>query len=212
MSDFLTLPKAGRLRLVNATVPGWLVGAGADLVRRDVCLAGDRIVADDGTGAVVDLRGAILFPAFIDMHTHLDKGHIWRRTPNPDGTFMGALNAVMGDSGTRWTAEDLRPRIEFGLRTAYAHGTRAIRTHLDTWMPQVEVTWPLFAEMRAEWAGRIELQGAALLGCDMVEGEGEFRRIADRVADHGGVLGLFTFPMPDLDARLRTFFPCRRDA
>ena len=206
MTDFLTLPKAARLRLVNATVPGWLAGTGADLVRRDLAIAGDRIVADDGTGDVADLRGAIVFPAFIDMHTHLDKGHIWRRTPNPDGTFMGALNAVMGDSAVRWTAEDLRPRIEFGLRTAYAPGTRAIRTHLDTWIPQVDVTWPLFAEMRADWAGRIALQGAALLGCDMVEPGGEFRDMADRVAAHGGILGLFTFPMPDLDARLRTFF------
>ncbi len=206
MRDFLTLPEAARLRLVNATVPGWLVGEEADLVRRDLAMAGDRIVADDGTGAVVDLRGAILFPAFVDMHTHLDKGHIWPRTPNPDGTFMGALNAAMADSSARWTAADLRPRIEFGLRTAYAHGTRAIRTHLDTWMPQIDVSWPVFADIRAEWAGRIALQAAALLGCDMVEPGGDFRRMADRVADHGGVLGLFTFPMPDLDARLRTFF------
>jgi cytosine deaminase len=206
MMDFLNVPHAARLRLQNATVPGWLAGAESDLVAADIAVAGDRIVTDDGTGEVVDLRGAMVFPAFVDVHTHLDKGHIWRRTPNPDGTFIGALDAVRGDSGTRWSADDLRDRIDFSLRTAYAHGTRAIRTHLDTFVPQVDVTWPLFAEIKAEWAGRIELQGAALLGCDTVEDGGDFARIADTVAAHGGVLGLFTFPMADLDMRLRTFF------
>ena len=204
--DFLRLPEAPRLRLVNATVPGWLSGSAADLAGAVIAIEGDRIVADDGSGATLDLRGAMVFPAFVDCHTHLDKGHIWRRRPNPDGTFAGALGAVQGDAVTRWSEADLRARIDFGLRTAWAHGTRAIRTHLDTWMGQVEVTWPLFAEMRAEWSGRIDLQGAALLGCDMVAPEGDFRRMADRVADFGGVLGLFTFPMPDLPARLRTFF------
>jgi cytosine deaminase len=204
--DFLRLPEAPRLRLVNATVPGWLSGSAADLAGAVIAIEGDRIVADDGSGATLDLRGAMVFPAFVDCHTHLDKGHIWRRRPNPDGTFAGALGAVQGDSVTRWSEADLRARIDFGLRTAWAHGTRAIRTHLDTWMGQVEVTWPLFAEMRAEWSGRIDLQGAALLGCDMVAPEGDFRRMADRVADFGGVLGLFTYPMPDLPARLCAFF------
>ncbi len=73
----------------------------------------------------------MVFPAFIDMHTHLDKGHIWGRAPNPDGTFMGALTTVGADRAANWTAEDVRTRMEFSLRCAYAHGTRAIRTHLD---------------------------------------------------------------------------------
>jgi cytosine deaminase len=29
------------------------------------------------------MGGAMVFPAFVDMHTHLDKGHIWGRAPNP---------------------------------------------------------------------------------------------------------------------------------
>jgi cytosine deaminase len=206
MMDFLTLPAASRLRLINATVPGWLTGAAADLVRADVAIAGARLVADDGSGVTVDLKGAMVFPALIDMHTHLDKGHVWRRTPNPDGTFMGALAAVQTDTARYWTADDLRARMDFGLRTAFAHGTRAIRTHLDSAAPQDAVTWPLFADLRAEWAGRIDLQGAALVGCDRIAADGEFRILADRIAAHDGIMGLFTFPMPDMDARLRQFF------
>ncbi len=204
--DFLRLPDSPTFTLSNATVPGWLLGRSTDLARCDLAIADGRLVSSAGSGPAVDLRGAMVFPAFVDMHTHLDKGHIWRRQPNPDGTFLGALDAVRSDSGTRWSADDLRRRIDFGLRTAWAHGTRAIRTHLDTFAPQDAVTWPLFAELRAEWHGRIALQGSALLGCDMVEDGGDFLRLANRVADAGGVLGLFTFPMSDLDVRLRTFF------
>lgn len=27
----------------------------------------------------VDLKGGIIFPGFVDIHTHLDKSHIWER-------------------------------------------------------------------------------------------------------------------------------------
>ena len=209
--DFLRLPASRTLTLLNATVPGWLVDSPSDLAQTDVAIADGLLTERQASAPTVDLRGAMVFPAFVDMHTHLDKGHIWKRQPNPDGSFLGALDAVRRDSGTRWTADDLRPRIDFGLRTAWAHGTRAIRTHLDTFIPQDAVTWSVFTELQAEWSGRVALQGAALLGCDMVEDGGDFVRMADRVARAGGVLGLFTFPMPDLDERLRTFFRIAAD-
>jgi cytosine/creatinine deaminase len=139
------------------------------------------------------------------MHTHLDKGHIWPRTPNPDGTFMGALGAVHGDSSARWTASDVRRRMEFGLRSAFAHGTRAIRTHLDSMAPQDSISWPVFGDLRAEWAGRIDLQAACLIGCDGFTTDGPFRRTADLVAEHGGILGMVTYPLPDIARRLRDF-------
>ncbi|MGA0198438.1 MAG: cytosine deaminase, partial [Prochlorotrichaceae cyanobacterium] len=44
--------------------------------------------------AVIDQRGGLLLPCFVDIHTHLDKGHIVSRTPNPDGSFAGAMAAV----------------------------------------------------------------------------------------------------------------------
>jgi cytosine/creatinine deaminase len=58
--------------------------------------------------------------------------------------------------------------------------------------------------------GRIDLQAASLAGCDMVL-DAAFVTLADRVADHDGILGLFTFPMPDMPARLRQFFQLAGD-
>lgn len=204
--DFMTLPKAPRLRLENLAWPAWLTGGEGLFARGALTIEGGRIVADDAPGAVaVDMKGALAFPAFVDMHTHLDKGHIWPRSPNPDGSFMGALTTVAEDHA-RWSAEDLRPRMEFSLRCAYAHGTRAIRTHLDSWPEQDAISWPLFRELRADWAGRVELQAACLVGCEAVELDGPFRATADRVAAAGGVLGMVTYPIADLEARLGAFF------
>ncbi|MGH6944276.1 MAG: cytosine deaminase, partial [Geminicoccaceae bacterium] len=63
------------------------------------------------------------------------------------------------------------------------------------------ITWQVFRELRAAWAGRIELQAVALvLPEDMAGPFGE--EIADLVAASGGVLGMVTFMVPGLDALL----------
>ena len=201
--DFKTLP-TGPVRLHNVTMPGCLVGLDDDLVQGDLCI-NDGLIVADVTGPAVEMGGAIVFPAFTDMHTHLDKGHIWPRSPNRDGTFMGALNAVRADSSARWSAEDVRARADFSLRCAYAHGTAAIRTHLDSSPPQDAISWPVFAELRGKWAGRIDLQAVCLIGCEGFSTDGAFARTADIVADHGGVLGMVTYPIPDVDQRIREF-------
>ena len=200
---FQSIPD-GHVRLENVTVPGVLLGQDTDLVVTDLSLDAGKIV--ESGGAAVDMKRAILFPCFIDMHTHLDKGHIWGRAPNPDGTFAGALNTVMQDRQARWSAEDVHTRMEFALRCAFAHGTRAMRTHLDSIPPQDDVSWGVFDDLRAEWSDRIALQASCLLGVDAIDLNGSFRHTADLVAKAGGVLGMVTYPVEDLSQRLRTFF------
>jgi len=141
----------------------------------------------------------------------LDKGHIWGRAPNPDGTFMGALNTVMADRVANWSADDLRARMEFSLKCAYAHGTYAIRTHLDSVAPHDDISWGVFTEIREDWADRIELQASCLLGCDRIEWDGPFQHTAEVVARAGGVLGMVTYPIPDLPDRLTKFFQIAAD-
>lgn len=203
--DFTTLPH-GDFTLANVTVPACLLGQEGDLVRTDISIVDGRIGPPQALA--VDTGGAMVFPAFVDMHTHLDKGHIWPRSPNPDGSFMGALTTVGADRAANWTAEDVRRRIEFSLRCAYAHGTRAIRTHLDSIPPQDGISFPIFRELQAEWAGRIDLQAVCLIGCDhWTDDDGAFGRTADLVAEtSGGVLGMVTYPVPDLRERLVGFF------
>ena len=202
--DFRALP-SGRFTLDNLTVPACLIGEPGDRITVSLTIA-DGMITDGDPGERIDMARAMVFPAFTDMHAHLDKGHIWGRAPNPDGTFMGALTTVGADREANWSAEDVRARMTFALKCAYAHGTRAIRTHLDSVPPQPEISWPVFSEVRAAWAGKIDLQGVCLVACDNVVADGAFKATADLVAEHGGVLGTVTYPHPDLDDQLRLFF------
>ncbi|MEO0700920.1 MAG: cytosine deaminase [Pseudomonadota bacterium] len=193
----------GPFTLTDVTIPGCFLGQDDALVRTNLSIADGQIT--EAAHRPVPMGGAMVLPCFVDMHTHLDKGHIWPRSPNPDGTFLGALTTVRADHAA-WTPEDLRPRIAFSLKSAYAHGTRAIRTHLDSMNGQYAHSWPLFAEMRAEWAGRIDLQAVCLVSCEGVSADGEFVQIADTVAAHAGTLGMVSYPVPDLQERLDLFF------
>ncbi len=202
--DFRSLPE-GDLRLENVTIPGSLLGQDDPLVRTTLSIVGGQIAEAGGTP--VDMRGAMLLPCFTDMHTHLDKGHIWPRSSNPDGTFMSALETVREDKPGRWNAEDLMPRMNFSLDCAYAHGTRAIRTHLDYFadLDAAAISWEVFAAIREQWAGRIALQASVLTGADMAGVEGELDRCADLVSCYGGILGAVTYPEPGLRGWLYSY-------
>jgi cytosine deaminase len=176
MASFCTLPDEITFRLRNTTVPGCLVDGlspsitpdSDGLVNLDIVISEDRIAAilpagaDTGAETSVDLDTSMVWPCFVDLHTHIDKGHIWPRRRNPNGTRAGALSSTGADRADNWTAEDLRARMNFSLESAYAHGTAALRTHLDSTPPQHKVSWPVVSELRDTWAGRIDLQAVCL--------------------------------------------------
>lgn len=218
---FVSVPDTARFALTGGVAPACLVDdrdadarVDADgLSAVDIAVADGRIAAIAPRGALpaldgpaVDLEGGMIWPGFVDMHTHIDKGHIWPRAANPDGGFDGALRAVQADRAAHWTAEDVRARMDFSLRCAFAHGTTGLRTHLDSTAPQHAISWPVFREARAQWAGRIALQAVSLFGIDPALDDGFLDALADLVADCGGVLGCVTFPIPDLDAALDRIF------
>ena len=86
----------GSVRLRNVTIPGCLIGKSDDLIVTDLSIEGDQIV--DGGGQDIEMDRSMVLPCFVDMHTHLDKGHIWPRAANPDGTFDGVVD-VSGPIG-----------------------------------------------------------------------------------------------------------------
>ncbi len=210
MTGFRTLPTAGAYTLMNVTVPGCMVGRTEDLVTTFLHIK-DGKIADTG-GIQIDMARSIVFPCFTDMHTHLDKGHIWPRAANPDGTFIGALTTVGADRSANWRAKDVRARMEFGLKSAYAHGTKCIRTHLDSIPPQDSISWPVFSELREKWKDKITLQAASLAGCDTFDSiKEDYKGTDDIVAEHGGTLGLVTYPVPDVKQRIEELFELAGD-
>jgi len=192
----ITISADGHYVLANANVPASVMGDAASgaLRRLDLTIADGKITAIAPAGSTdhpnaVDLDGGIVLPAFVDLHTHLDKGHIWPRKQNPDGTWLGALMAVLDDRQANWAASDVERRMDFSLRCAYAHGTAAIRTHLDMAPPQHTITWDVFEATRDRWKGRVELQGVGLMGPDTILDPVALRSIATRIKQAGGVLG-----------------------
>ena len=196
-TGFFTPPDRVRFALRNVRVPVCLL---PPAFASDEELAAVDLLVDDGSVAAVerggtlpaelgpDLDRSMVLPGLLDVHTHLDKGHTWPRMQNPTGDFAGAAQATGIDRSTRWTADDVRRRMEFGLEAAYAHGVVAIRTHLDAIAPQTTISFGVFREMRERWAGRIDLQASSIGSLDLfLTGAG--RELADIVAESGGYLG-----------------------
>lgn len=213
MSAFLNIPDHDRFRLRNATVPSCLVDGLPDaltpdadgLVRADLDIAGGRITdisAATGTAAAaadIDLEGSMVWPCFVDLHTHIDKGHIWPRQRNPNGTRAGALSSTESDRRANWSAEDVRTRMNFSLECAWSHGTAALRTHIDSTPPQHGISWPVFAEMRESWAGRIDLQAVCLEPIWGYADKGFGAEIADMMVEYGGIMGAVLNVQDDTD-------------
>ncbi|SFN26995.1 cytosine deaminase [Variovorax sp. OV329] len=200
---FFQPPEHDRYALRNLRAPDCLVQAGTPLPPgRDGVVAIDLLVDRGRIEAIVpggtlpielgpDMDASMVLPGMVDLHTHLDKGHIWPRQANPTGDGAGASMATARDRSAHWHAEDVRRRMEFGLKTAYAKGVVAIRTHLDSLAPQAAISFPVFREMRERWAGRVELQASSIAPVDVFLTD-EGRQLADIVADSGGRLGCVT--------------------
>jgi cytosine/creatinine deaminase len=180
----------------------------------DILVDGGRIAAvapagsaDFGDAPRAALHGCIVLPTFVDAHTHLDKAHIWRRAPNPTGDFPAALAAVAADRAANWTADDVARRMDFCLRSAYAHGTSAIRTHIDSIGPQTRISWPVVAEARERWRGRIELQATPLFLVDFALDAAHMAEIEAMLDAYGSnVLGAVTHMSPVLREGLEALF------
>ncbi|MGR8927054.1 cytosine deaminase (plasmid) [Rhizobium leguminosarum] len=215
--SFISPPNAARFVLSNATVPAVTlehvdVPITEGLATVDIVISDGMIAAIRPAGAApadyarIDLKDGMVWPCFADTHTHLDKGHIWPRQANPDGSFMGALDAVRADREANWSAADVKRRMEFSLRSAYAHGTSLIRTHLDSLAPQHRISFEVFAETRDAWRDRIALQAVALFPLDAMADSIFFADLVTTVRQSGGLLGGVTRMGPELVWQLDTLF------
>ena len=181
----LNLPSSALYSLTRARVPLALIdlpirdwaGDWEDCVLVDLVVDNGRIVElrPSGSGesgvASVDLEGRVVWPTLVDMHAHLDKGHVIPRV-RPDGTLHGGFAATIKDRA-RWAAEEMKARMEFGIKCAYAHGVSAIRTHLDSvTLALAERSFALFSELRSAWADRVDLQAVAIAPITVYEASG----------------------------------------
>ncbi|MBL8324675.1 MAG: amidohydrolase family protein [Rubrivivax sp.] len=207
----------GRYWLGGVQVPAQLLDAPGSLQPAPpVCtlallIEGGRIAAIEprapGGAATFDLDGAFALPAFTDLHTHLDKGDLLAAGLDPERDLFAAVDRVRADYA-RWTEAELRARIGFALRTAYAHGTRAINTYVD-WpdpgAPEGPLAWRVMQQLKPQWAGRVELQITSLASIDRLADRQVAETLARNLAAGGGALGLFVYPGAPLQWLPRAF-------
>ncbi len=186
----------------------------------DVLVDGDRIAAvrdsaapsrrDEPGVRVTDLGGVLVFPGLLEVHTHLDKCHTWDRAPGVHSDFWES-NAVLAADSVHWTEEDVYRRADFALRTAWAHGTCALRTHLDTNRGTGVGAHAALSRLRAEWAGRIRIQTVSLFSFASFFGGGA-DHIVSLTAKHGATaFGGFPQPNPDLPRQLDSIMSAARE-
>ena len=148
MPGFITIPpNVTSYRLTNARVPVCLVADAAQLAPDADGLAPCDIVIDNARIAAigpavqdglprVDLDNGIVLPRFVDVHTHIDKGHIWHRAQNPDGTHLGARDHRHGRPFGQLVARGRRQahglRAALRLRARHRRAAHAYRHLSDT--------------------------------------------------------------------------------
>ncbi len=215
-----SLPAMGPYQLLNAKVPiGALLPAHplkpkkVHTLKADVeglCLvnigvSGDGILTDIQHvsdhhhehalvgGPNIDLQGRIIFPRLAELHAHIDKTQTWERAPNLDGSYSGAKTGAKGDRKTPWSEDDVYRRMSFAMACAYAHGTRSLRTHIDSQKKRTQPSWKIFDQVRREWAGKVTLQGVVSLGVGKIMGPyGD--KLARLAATYGAHFGPVIYP------------------
>ncbi|MGB0370342.1 MAG: cytosine deaminase [Opitutales bacterium] len=171
---------------------------------RAVCLAGDS--AGCKADSVHDLGGQLLWPGMVDAHMHLDKAHTWNRAPNRRGEFWDAIELLSADK-VNWTFDDVYRRASYTLECAWQHGVSAIRTHLDTGADFGETSHQVLAQLRDEWAGRIEIQTVCLTSIEDFVRPEFADAMGQLLVDTGGhALGGMPLMSDNLDTELDAFF------
>jgi len=176
----------------------------------DIAVEGNRIVSvkdssstSDGSTffstKVTDLGGQLVFPGLLEVHTHLDKCHTWDRSPGVHSDFWESLHILCADSAN-WSEEDVYRRADFALRTAWAHGTNALRSHIDTGRKFAAGGggYPAVNRLRDEWKGKIEIQTVSLINFSEFFSGGADYAIATAAKYKATAMGGFPQPNPDI--------------
>lgn len=186
----------------------------------DVLVDGGRIAAvrdsaeGAGTGApavrATDLGGVLVFPGLLEVHTHLDKCHTWDRAPGVHSDFWESNAVLMADSA-HWTEDDVHRRADFALRSAWAHGTCALRTHIDTNRRVGAGGHAAVKRLGAEWSGRIQIQTVSLFSFTEFFGGGASEIVSLSGRFGATALGGFPQPSPDLPRQLDSVMAAARE-
>ena len=134
----------------------------------------------------------ILFPRFVETHSHFDKSFTWADFPNLESNYGGALSVNLEEHKTR-TTDKVLERVNKSLKLAIKNGYRAIRSHIDTYKSQSIEIWIELFKLQKKISFEISLQFVALAPLEFWDtSSGE--ELAKMFSSHGGILGSVIVP------------------
>ena len=134
----------------------------------------------------------ILFPRFVEAHSHLDKSFTWEEFPNLKSNYEGALSVNLQEHKTRTTKKVLE-RAEKSLNLAIKNGYRAIRSHIDTYQNQGNDIWIELFKLQKKYSSKLQLQFVALSPLEFWDSENG-KELAKKFSIHRGILGGVVVP------------------
>ena len=84
-----------------------------------------------GVDSLIDAKGGLLLPSFVDCHTHLDKAYAGIEDSGTDGESIDAAIQQIHEAKASFTVEDVHDRAVRAIRNHVRHGCTRIRTHVD---------------------------------------------------------------------------------
>ena len=184
-------------------------GAAADIVMRDGRIAeiatAPTLETDGATR--IEGEGMLVLPGLVDGHMHLDKalaGLPWM--PHPAGPTR--LSRIETEKSLRGDLPPVQERATNLARQCVAHGTTAIRSHVDI-DPDNELThFHALMEVREMLAGILDLQIVAFPQSGVLRAPGTSGLLEAALTEGADVLGGLD-PIAidnDLDGQLDTLF------
>jgi cytosine/creatinine deaminase len=176
-------------------------GRTVDIATRDGRIAEVGPVADRPAGRVIDCEDRAVTPGLVDAHIHLDKALLDDRAPSVEGTLDEAIR-VTGEAKRRFTVEDIRTRARRVLDMAVAHGTTAMRTHVEV-DPIIELkALEAILPLKREYRPALDLQLCAFAQEGILQAPGTEVLLARALTEGADLIG--GCPYNDTDARAHT--------
>ncbi len=196
----------------------------SDVLISNVRIAGSDglvdVAARDGTitaiGAelpaaarVVDGRGALLIPGFVESHIHLDKACILDRCRNETGTLAGAIASVV-EAKAGFTEADVYERGKTVLEKAIVQGTNALRTHVEI-DPVIGLQgFAAVCRLKRDFAWALDLQICVFPQDGLTNLPGTQELLEEALAAGADLLGGCPYTDSDPEAQIRILFEMAR--
>src|SRR5215471_19218301 len=170
------------LLLKGARLPG-------EAETREIGVKDGRIAAAEPEAReVIDLGGALVTPALVEPHIHLDAVlTVGEPRANVSGSLFEGI-AIWAERVRSLTVEDVKTRVRRVLRWQLACGVQHVRSHVDVCDPELRALRAL-VELREEVGDQLELQLVAFPQQGILSFEGGAELMRKSVAMGADVVG-----------------------